>query len=368
MRFHGEAFRGGLRLFASNPRCLLRGTRYGVNCPANLKSILRPPLNSKAFSRRRFLTVGSLGLCGAWAGASEILPARLLRGFIAENRRDLLNCAGLPMPALWNPNTITAAWLGHASVLINFHGVTILTDPVLFNRIGADTPFGTIGPKRLIQPGLAPAQLPHIDLVLLSHAHMDHLDPATLRCLPATTKAVTARSTKDLLGDMKFKEPKELAWGEKTMVTTANGEVEIEAFEVNHWGSRWKYDQKRGYNGYVISRGGKKIIFGGDTAWSDSFGKLRSKGPFEMAIMPIGAYDPWIFAHCSPEQAVKMANQAGAKYFLPVHFNTFAFGREGTVEPIERMEAAIEAERIAWRSVGETFCLDRQFKPVAELA
>jgi L-ascorbate metabolism protein UlaG (beta-lactamase superfamily) len=314
-------------------------------------------LNSRDFSRRRFLTVGSLGLCGVWAGASDILPARLLRGFIEETRRDLLNPTGCPTPHTWDSNTITAAWLGHASVLINFYGVTILTDPVLFGRIGADTPFGTVGPKRLIQPALTPKQLPHVDVVLLSHAHMDHLDPATLRCLPATTKAVTAHSTADLLRDMEFKRPTELRWGQKSRIATANGDVEIEAFEVNHWGSRWKYDKQRGYNGYILSREGKKIIFGGDTAWSDSFAALKSKGPFECAIMPIGAYDPWIFAHCSPEQAVKMANQAGADRFLPIHFNTFPFGREGTSEPLERMDAAIAQERVGWRRVGETFCL-----------
>ncbi|HLP75322.1 MAG TPA: MBL fold metallo-hydrolase [Candidatus Paceibacterota bacterium] len=311
--------------------------------------------------------MGSLGLCGAWAGASDILPARLLRGFIAESRRNLLSPAAIPNPNLWNSNTITAAWLGHASVLLNFHGVTILTDPALFNRIGADTPAGTIGPKRLIKPALTPGQLPEIDLVLLSHAHMDHLDPATLRWLPAATKAVTAHSTKDLLRDMKFKDQTELSWGQKTSVATANGKVEIEAFEVNHWGARWKYDRQRGYNGYIISREGKKIIFGGDTAWCDSFAGLRGKGPFEMAIMPIGAYDPWIFAHCSPEQAVKMADQAGAKYFLPIHFNTFPFGREGVNEPLERMEAAIDSDRIGWREVGRTFSLDRKFTPEAVL-
>lgn len=321
-------------------------------------------MKSRDFSRRRFISLSSLGLCGVWAGASDILPARLLRGFIEESRRTVLTPAGVPQPELWDPNTITAAWLGHASVLINFYGVTILTDPVLFGRIGADTPFGTIGPKRLVQPALTPRQLPHIDLVLISHAHMDHLDPASLRCLPATTKAVTGHSTADLLSDMKFKAPAELRWGEKSVVNTVGGDVEIEAFEVNHWGRRWKYDKERGYSGYILSRGGKKIIFGGDTAWTDSFAQLRSKGPFECAIMPIGAYDPWIFAHCSPEQAVKMADQAGANYFLPMHFNTFPFGREGTVEPLERMHAAISADRIGWNKVGQTFCLDAGSTPL----
>jgi L-ascorbate metabolism protein UlaG (beta-lactamase superfamily) len=277
----------------------------------------------------------------------------------------VLNPIEVPRPELWNPNTITATWLGHASVLINFYGVTILTDPVLFNRIGADTPFGTIGPKRLIQPALTARALPKIDIVLLSHAHMDHLDPASLRCLPASTRAVTGRDTSDLLRDMKFKAPTELTWGQRATIVTANGDVEIEAFEVRHWGSRWKYDKARGYNGYILSRGGKKILFGGDTAYTDKFAGLRSKGPFDCAIMPIGAYDPWIFAHCSPEQAIQMANEAGADRFLPIHFNTFAFGREGTVEPLRRMNAAIESERVGWRNVGQTFCLEKKFQPQA---
>jgi len=126
---------------------------------------------------------------------------------------------------------------------------------------------------------------------------------------------------------------------------------------VKHWGARWRHDSYRGYNGYIVSREGKKIIFGGDTAWSDSFRSLRSKGPFELAIMPIGAYQPWIQSHCTPEQAVQMANDAGANHFLPVHFKTFPLGREGVGEPMERLQAAIEPERIGWHDIGQTFSL-----------
>ncbi len=186
---------------------------------------------------------------------------------------------------------------------------------------------------------------------------MDHLDPATLRALPGSPKAVTACATSDLLGGTRLKQPKELGWGESTRISTDHGAVDIQAFEVNHWGARWKMDTYRGYNGYVIAREGKKIVFGGDTAWSETFRALHRHGPFEMAIMPIGAYQPWIRSHCTPEQAVCMANEAGANRFLPVHFKTFAFGREGTVEPLQRLEAAIESERIGWREVGETFRL-----------
>jgi len=294
-------------------------------------------------------------LAGLWAGVSDQRGARMVRGLVAESARSIRKPKFIPSPGLWNPNGITAAWLGHSTVLMNFYGVTILTDPVLANRVGADTPFGTIGPKRLIAPALNSRQLPPIDLVLLSHGHMDHLDPATLRSLAGKPRTVTAHATADLLEDTRLKQPKELAWGETTTVSTSHGEVSIRAFEVKHWGARWKYDRYRGYNGYVISREDKKIIFGGDTAWSESFRLLRSQGPFEMAIMPIGAYQPWVRSHCTPEQAVRMANDAGAKYLLPVHFKTFAFGREGASEPMERLHAAIETERIALREIGQTF-------------
>jgi L-ascorbate metabolism protein UlaG (beta-lactamase superfamily) len=226
---------------------------------------------------------------------------------------------------------------------------------VLFLRIGADFGIGTVGPKRLIAPALTPGQLPAIDLVLLSHAHMDHLDLPTLKRLSATTQAVTAHATGDLFTGMPMKKATELKWGDKTTVKTQNGEVRVKAFEVKHWGARWRSDTYRGYNGYVLEREGKKIIFGGDTAMTDSFRSLRNEGPYELAIMPIGAYQPWVCSHCTPEQSVRMANDAGANYFLPIHHKTFKLGQEGPSEPIRRLEAAVEKERIALRDVGETF-------------
>jgi L-ascorbate metabolism protein UlaG (beta-lactamase superfamily) len=314
-------------------------------------------LKNRTFSRRNFLTISSLGALGAWATCSDQLAARTVRGLVAQSRRDILTPKFIPQPAAWNAKGLTAAWLGHSTVLLNFYGVNILTDPVLFDHIGADVYFGTIGPKRLLAPALTMEQLPKIDLVLLSHGHMDHLNSQTLRCFPKTTRAVTAHNTADLLSDTRLKSPKELAWGEKTVVRTEQGDVEIEAFEVRHWGARWRHDKYRGYNGYIVSREGKKIIFGGDTAMTDTFRDLRSKGPFELAIMPIGAYRPWEQSHCTPEQAVRMANDAGATHFLPVHFKTFTLGREGVVEPIERLHAALDNQRIGWSDVGQTFSL-----------
>src|SRR5437660_883966 len=83
----------------------------------------------------------------------------------------------------------------------------------------------------------------------------------------------------------------------------------------------------------LLTRGGKKIIFGGDTALCDGFKEIRGKGPFEFACMPIGAYNPYINSHCNPEQALQMTNDCGAKYILPMHHYTFRFGRELSHEP-----------------------------------
>jgi len=312
-------------------------------------------LKNRKFSRRWFFKTGAAGLAGLWSGCSNQLPARAVRGFLAESCRSVVRPKHTPSPDLWDTQNVTAAWLGHATVLIGFYGLNILTDPSLFRRIGADTPVGTIGPKRLIAPALRPAQLPRIDLVLLSHAHMDHTDIPSLRAMPGRPRAVAARGTLDLLSNTKICEPVSLRWGEQTRIRTENGEVNVCAFEVKHWGARWRHDTYRGYNGYLLEREGRKIIFGGDTAWTDSFRSLRRFGPVDMAIMPIGAYQPWECSHCTPEQAVRMTNESGADYLLPIHFKTFAFGREGVNEPLTRLEAAIERERIGWREVGETF-------------
>jgi L-ascorbate metabolism protein UlaG (beta-lactamase superfamily) len=312
-------------------------------------------LKNRKFSRRWFIKAGTVGLAGVWSGCSNQLGARAVRGFIAESCRTVLPPKQTPSPATWDSNGITAAWLGHSTVLINFYGLTVLTDPALCHRIGADTCLGTVGPKRLVAPALTPERLPNIDLVLISHAHMDHLDLATLRALPGQPRTVTAHATEDLLKATGLGRPASLRWGEKARINTANGDLQVQAFEVKHWGARWRHDTYRGYNGYILARGGKKLIFGGDTAWTGSFRSLRREGPFDLAVMPIGAYKPWVCSHCTPEQAVRMANDAGADYLLPVHFKTFAFGREGPVEPLQRLQAAIEPERIGWREVGETF-------------
>jgi len=167
---------------------------------------------------------------------------------------------------------------------------------------------------------------------------------------------ITAKLTSDLMARAGREHVKELGWNESARASSDKGTLEVRAFEVKHWGQRWPHELERGYNGYVLRREGKALLFGGDTALTDSFSNLRSQGPFEAAIMPIGAYRPWIRNHCTPEQAVEMSDSAGAKYVVPVHHQTFRLSDEPMMEPIERMKTALshEPERLGIESIGET--------------
>jgi len=283
--------------------------------------------------------------------------AHLWREWTIESWRPISPAFAKPEPLKWNDAQVTAAWIGHATVLINFFGINILTDPVLFPRIGIRLPGFTIGPKRLTAPALQFHELPRIDLILLSHAHFDHFDLRTLHCFDKDTSVITAPNTADLLRWTPLRDITELRWGERKSFNTAAGAITISAFQVKHWGARKQRDDYRGYNGYLMERNGRRIVFGGDTAMTDSFAKLRQ--PIDVAIMSIGAYNPWIHSHCTPEQAVEMATAAGAQFIMPVHHQTFRLSFEPLREPIERFQAVLSntPERIAFREIGETFVL-----------
>ena len=316
---------------------------------------------SRLFGRRTFMATGAVAALGGgtWLTTSSSWGARFVRERFGEFGRDLAPAPHTPQPAAWANNAVTLAWLGHATVLINFYGVRILTDPTLFPRIGVDAVIGTIGPLRLISCALAPTALPEVDVVLVSHAHFDHLDTPSLAAVRGKPAAVMAAQTSDLLPRRRYSSVRELRWDESIRVRTPRGELLVRSIEVKHWGARMRSDTYRGYTGFIVEREGRKLLIGGDTASTPLFEAHRRHGPFDAAIMPIGAYDPWIRNHCTPEQAVRMADAAGARLFVPVHHQTFELSREPLREPIERTEAALAAEhgRLAIREIGETAVL-----------
>jgi L-ascorbate metabolism protein UlaG (beta-lactamase superfamily) len=305
-------------------------------------------------TRRALIGLGAgAGAAGLGSVAVYRTAPRFWRQYVREYNRPVRPAPHRPSVTHWPDSGLFAAWLGHATLLIKVDGATILTDPVLFDRVGLSLGAVTLGPKRVIAPAVKIRDLPPIDLLLLSHAHMDHFDIPSLRGLESKrTSVVTAHSTSDLLRVGRYGGVQELSWGQRARV----GPFSIQAFEVNHWGARMRTDTYRGYNGYVIEAGRHRILFAGDTAIAD-FRPLKSSRKFDLAIMPIGAYDPWIRYHCTPEQAWEMGNQAGAERFIPVHHQTFDLSREPWLEPIERLHAAAgnQQDRIAIARIGQEF-------------
>ena len=232
----------------------------------------------------------------------------------------------------WEKRELAAAWIGHATVLLRIGGLTILTDPVFSTRVGICLGLMTAGPRRFVAPALSVSKLPKLDLILISHAHFDHLDRPSLIRLPKKTPVITAHRTHDLVRDLGFRNVTELQWGESVRV----GQVNVTARQVQHWGARTFYDHDRGFNAYLLESSKHRVLYGGDTAYHEHFRDLRSGGGVDLAILGIGAYDPYVAAHATPEQAWRMADHCMADHVLAMHHSTFKLSHEPAHEPIGR--------------------------------
>lgn len=290
-----------------------------------------------------------------YAGFARRFARKFMADRVAETRVPMLAAPHRPVPESWSDERLTVAWLGHATVLINFYGTWLLTDPALRARVGVHAAGVTLGPRRLVRPALTVGQLPPLDAVLISHSHMDHCDTGTLRRLPRGACAVVQRGNLDLV--RRFARSHALGWGEFVEFDS----LRVESIEVNHWGARTLTDRfRRGYGGFLVEKRGRAIVFGGDTAYTPAFSRLRARLPrVDLAILPIGAYNPYINVHANPEQSWRMAREMGADYILPMHHSTFRLSREPVQEPITRLLAVAGDERwrVALTEVGETWVL-----------
>jgi L-ascorbate metabolism protein UlaG (beta-lactamase superfamily) len=267
-------------------------------------------------------------------------------------------------PAAWRDDALTLSNLGHATLLINFYGMRVITDPSLFEGVGLSmSGLFTIGPHRYNPPPLTPEQIPAPDVILITHAHMDHLDIPSLRALPKSAVVIACDRCGDLIAPLGFSEVRELKWGEST---TVNG-LTVTAMGARHWGRRWPpLGKDRGFNSYVLDKDGHRMLVGCDSALTEAFTPLRANPP-EVAAFSIGAYDPWIWNHANPEQVWTMFQQTGAQWLVPIHWGTFKLSREPMDEPLARLNAAAGAQRdrIVLQAIGTTWTMPTRAQSAA---
>jgi L-ascorbate metabolism protein UlaG (beta-lactamase superfamily) len=253
---------------------------------------------------------------------------------------------------------LSICWVGHATLYIRWNGVGILTDPVFSERVGVKFLGWTIGVRRHTAPAVdIEAIRGKVDLILLSHAHMDHFDLPSLRKLAhPEVEVVTAVGTSRLLKGMRFGAVHEL--GGRDRLQTRSG-ITVTAVPVRHWGARFPWNKDYQWTGYLLEYQGKRVFFAGDTAYTPSLKGICAASGADVACLPIGAYKPDSFqrSHCTPEQAWQMFLDTGARFMVPMHWDTFVLSEEPVEEPLERLlkAAGTDAGRIVIRSHGEVF-------------
>jgi L-ascorbate metabolism protein UlaG (beta-lactamase superfamily) len=242
---------------------------------------------------------------------------------------------------------LVTTWIGHATFLLQTRAGTVLTDPVFSDRVG---PFNRIGPHRVRAPGIALADLPPIDVVLLSHDHYDHCDHASLKklWLLHAPFAVTPLGNAPLLRAAGFSPDRiiELDWWQSH--TTPAG-LTITATPSRHWSNRLSGPRNgRLWSGFFLKTPDASVLFAGDTAYDDEmFVNIRQKlGAPALALIPIGAYLPRWFMneqHCDPAEAVQIHRELGAHASIGMHWGTFPLTDDGFEDPPRELSAALTA-------------------------
>ena len=239
-------------------------------------------------------------------------------------------------------------WLGHATFLVQAGGLNVLTDPHLSERA---SPFGFAGPKRVMPPALEIRELPHIDAVVVSHNHYDHLDETTVRRLAhqsgGSPRFFVPLGLKAWFSGRGIHDVVELDWWQSADV----GGVRFTLAPVQHWSARTPWDRNRTlWGGWRVDAPDLSFFFAGDTGYSKDFADIRARlGPVDIALIPIGAYEPrWFMGvmHVDPEEAVKIHRDLDARESIAMHWGTFVLTDEPLDEPPHKLAMALRAAGI----------------------
>ena len=270
--------------------------------------------------------------------------------------RDYSHCIPNTKPDLaflqGNRSEPSITWIGHSTFLIQLHGLNIVTDPVWARRMALQ--------KRLAPPGIPLLDMPESDVVLVSHSHYDHLHMGSLRRLPGQKHLLVPAGLKSKLALRGFRDATELQWWEDEIYRR----VKFTFVPAQHWTRRNPWDKNLSHwGGWVIQPAdGPTVYFAGDSGYFRGFCDIGRKFDIDIALMPIGAYDPeWYMSaqHVCPEEALQAFIDLGAQYFVPMHYGAFKLADDTPREALERLESArrkldIPEDRLFLLQHGET--------------
>jgi len=266
-----------------------------------------------------------------WAGRNYFFWRHRMLPQMFQKQEGEMRDAVLDLP---EAGKIRVTWIGHASFLIQFSTHSVIIDPNWAQWHGIV--------KRQREPGLALETMPLVDLVMVTHAHFDHLHKKSLRNLSSRSGIVVPQGSGSLVKRLGFQSVHEMeVWDEQ----------EFEGLRVlhtpcSHWGARFIHDTYRNYGGYSISCGDQSVFHCGDSAYFDGFKEIGSRAAPDVALLPIGAYEApsGRDVHMNPEEAVQAFFELNAGVLIPMHYGTFTLGNEPLSEPVERLLA--EADRL----------------------
>lgn len=234
---------------------------------------------------------------------------------------------------------IGVTWIGHATFVVQMGGKNILIDPNWAKWLGII--------KRVREPGVSLVNLPPIDLVLVSHAHHDHLHMRSLNVIANGQPIIVPEGVGQIVRRCGFGEIIEMKYWEQRSI----GDLLVTFTPAQHWGARYVHDTHRGFGGFIVtSSAGRSVYHCGDSAYFNGFQEIGRHSAIDLALLPIGAYSApsGREVHMNPEEALSAFEELGAAHMCPMHYGTFALGREPMDEPVIRLQT--DAEK---RGVGE---------------